>query len=165
MCGPCVRSNHAEDCEYTDAQGRSRTQLLEENITRLESRIRELENPEENVSTVILHNPYQSPHKSPSNLVLIATSGNSPSSASGNGESLLSCHSSIFSDKMCSGSTDSPSGSYLHNFVSPGGSPLSPFENPDYWWNSEEPPPHIAQQLLVPLSSWYFAASDHAYDT
>lgn len=38
-------------------QGLTRTQMLEENISLLEARIRELENPAEAGSSVKLHNP------------------------------------------------------------------------------------------------------------
>ncbi|KIP11315.1 hypothetical protein PHLGIDRAFT_124964 [Phlebiopsis gigantea 11061_1 CR5-6] len=56
-CGQCVSKRREEDCEYTsDTQGLTRTQLLEENISLLEARIRELENPSE-ASSVKLHTP------------------------------------------------------------------------------------------------------------
>ncbi|KAF5344291.1 hypothetical protein D9758_012320 [Tetrapyrgos nigripes] len=57
MCGQCVKSARPGDtCEYADA-GRTRAQMLEENISRLEARIRELEEPlDEN--SVKLHSPY-----------------------------------------------------------------------------------------------------------
>ena len=56
MCSQCARSARPDDeCEYADG-GRTRQQILEENIARLESRLRELEDPEE--SAVVLHNPY-----------------------------------------------------------------------------------------------------------
>ncbi|KAL7279257.1 hypothetical protein ACG7TL_007098 [Trametes sanguinea] len=46
ICGQCIRTNREIDCEYTDGPGPSPTQILEEQIARLESRIRELEHPE-----------------------------------------------------------------------------------------------------------------------
>ncbi|KAL1949573.1 hypothetical protein VTO73DRAFT_8454 [Trametes versicolor] len=46
VCGQCIRTNREIDCEYTDGPGPSPTQVLEEQIARLESRIRELEHPE-----------------------------------------------------------------------------------------------------------------------
>ena len=58
ICGQCDRANRPDDCEYTDGQGSSRTQILEENISRLETRIHELENPAEATTSVILHQPY-----------------------------------------------------------------------------------------------------------
>ncbi|KAI0775118.1 hypothetical protein BD413DRAFT_653678 [Trametes elegans] len=56
VCGQCVRTNREVDCEYTDGPGPSPTQVLEEQITRLESRIRELEHPE-SVSPSVTLNP------------------------------------------------------------------------------------------------------------
>ncbi|KAI9000431.1 hypothetical protein BD414DRAFT_511159 [Trametes punicea] len=46
ICGQCIRTNREIDCEYTDGPGPSPTQILEGQIARLESRIRELEHPE-----------------------------------------------------------------------------------------------------------------------
>ncbi|KAI1796900.1 hypothetical protein LXA43DRAFT_985034 [Ganoderma leucocontextum] len=46
ICGQCTRANREADCEYTDGPGPSPTQMLEDQIARLESRIRELEHPE-----------------------------------------------------------------------------------------------------------------------
>lgn len=47
-----------DECEYTDV-GRSRTQILEENISHLEARIKELENPGDGPSSSVhLHDPY-----------------------------------------------------------------------------------------------------------
>ncbi|RPD60171.1 hypothetical protein L227DRAFT_502556 [Lentinus tigrinus ALCF2SS1-6] len=46
VCGQCIRTGREADCEYTDGPGPSPTQVLEEQIARLESRIRELEHPE-----------------------------------------------------------------------------------------------------------------------
>ncbi|KAI0792128.1 hypothetical protein C8Q75DRAFT_805167 [Abortiporus biennis] len=46
VCGQCIRGEREDDCEYTmDVQGLTRTQMLEEEIALLETKIRELENP------------------------------------------------------------------------------------------------------------------------
>uniref|UniRef100_D8QBP2 Zn(2)-C6 fungal-type domain-containing protein n=1 Tax=Schizophyllum commune (strain H4-8 / FGSC 9210) TaxID=578458 RepID=D8QBP2_SCHCM len=45
-CQQCVRAKKADCCEYDDGKGKTRTQLLRENIARLEARIRELEDPD-----------------------------------------------------------------------------------------------------------------------
>ena len=42
----CTRTGREADCEYTDGADLSPTQVLEEQIARLESRIHELEHPE-----------------------------------------------------------------------------------------------------------------------
>ena len=58
MCTPCIEANKIDDCEYTDNQGRTRTQMLEEDIARLEARLQELEGgPNPSLS---LHDPYAS---------------------------------------------------------------------------------------------------------
>lgn len=59
MCGQCDRAGRAEDCEYTTGQERSTVQILEENISRLEARIQELQNPDVSSSAPVqLHQPY-----------------------------------------------------------------------------------------------------------
>ena len=58
VCTQCIRGGRLDDCEYTDTQGRTRTQILEENVARLQARIQELENPEEASAPVLLHDPY-----------------------------------------------------------------------------------------------------------
>ncbi|KAL1746447.1 hypothetical protein HDZ31DRAFT_34192 [Schizophyllum fasciatum] len=68
-CQQCIRAKKADCCEYDDGKGKTRTQLLRENIARLEARIRELEDPD-HVST----------HPPPIRLQQRKTSGSSPSS-------------------------------------------------------------------------------------
>ena len=60
VCGPCIQARREDDCEYTDEQGRTRTQMLEENIIELETRIRELEarNAQGSKAGLTLHAPY-----------------------------------------------------------------------------------------------------------
>lgn len=43
MCSQCVRFGRERDCEYTEKDQRSRTEILEENIAILQTRVRELE--------------------------------------------------------------------------------------------------------------------------
>ncbi|KAI0090659.1 hypothetical protein BDY19DRAFT_992087 [Irpex rosettiformis] len=46
FCGQCTSKQRTDDCEYpSDIQGLTKIQMLEENITLLETRIRELEDP------------------------------------------------------------------------------------------------------------------------
>ncbi|KAJ6487611.1 hypothetical protein C8R45DRAFT_993761 [Mycena sanguinolenta] len=61
-CTPCERftGRNLHDCEYTET-GPAQSQVLEEQISIIESRIRELEKPNEKTS-VGLHNPYKSRH-------------------------------------------------------------------------------------------------------
>ncbi|KAL5532518.1 hypothetical protein ACEPAF_4292 [Sanghuangporus sanghuang] len=64
-CAQCVKGNRAEDCEYTDNQGRTRTQMLEETVALLQARIHELENPRIASQSIRLHDPYAAtrPHR------------------------------------------------------------------------------------------------------
>ncbi|KAJ6472282.1 hypothetical protein C8R47DRAFT_1054121 [Mycena vitilis] len=48
ICGQCERGRRREDCEYTQGQGRARVEILQESISKVESRIYELEHPHEN---------------------------------------------------------------------------------------------------------------------
>ncbi|KAF9465467.1 hypothetical protein BDZ94DRAFT_1189325 [Collybia nuda] len=57
VCSQCARSNGSfEDCEYPGG-GPTQTQILEERISHVQSRIHQLENPSEIIS-VPLHHPY-----------------------------------------------------------------------------------------------------------
>lgn len=58
ICGPCERNPKEDECDYTDVQGRSRTRALEDTIARLETRIKELERPQDFTPSVSLHDPY-----------------------------------------------------------------------------------------------------------
>ncbi|KAJ6472304.1 hypothetical protein C8R47DRAFT_725896 [Mycena vitilis] len=60
ICGQCERGRRREDCEYTQGQGRARVEILQESISRVESRIYELEHPQEiQQPEVQLRQPYQ----------------------------------------------------------------------------------------------------------
>lgn len=54
VCTQCLTRNRADDCEYTTGQGPTRSQLLEENIALLETRIRELEHKDDTTPSVQL---------------------------------------------------------------------------------------------------------------
>ncbi|OCB83913.1 hypothetical protein A7U60_g9119 [Sanghuangporus baumii] len=58
LCTPCIDANRADDCEYTDNQSITRTQLLEENVAILESRLQELEGRPGSRQSLTLHDPY-----------------------------------------------------------------------------------------------------------
>ncbi|KAI0275620.1 hypothetical protein BGY98DRAFT_1113985 [Russula aff. rugulosa BPL654] len=60
-CQQCVRAKKQDLCEYDDGKGKTRTQLLRETIARLESRIKELENPEHTSTSVPLFDPHALP--------------------------------------------------------------------------------------------------------
>ncbi|KAJ7134931.1 Zn(2)-Cys(6) binuclear cluster domain-containing protein [Mycena crocata] len=63
ICTPCVSfvGGGLHDCEYTEV-GLAQSQVLEEQISILETRIQELEQPREMRTSVGLHNPYQPGH-------------------------------------------------------------------------------------------------------
>ncbi|TFK29693.1 hypothetical protein FA15DRAFT_631604 [Coprinopsis marcescibilis] len=58
VCGPCRRHPKDDECEYADGPGRSRTKALEDQVSRLEARLQELENPDASTPSVKLHDPY-----------------------------------------------------------------------------------------------------------
>ncbi|KAJ6612523.1 hypothetical protein B0H10DRAFT_291673 [Mycena sp. CBHHK59/15] len=62
ICGPCSRACRSEDCEYMDGGGTSNMQRLEENISRIQTRIMDLEHPGHAPPTVMLRNPYNDCH-------------------------------------------------------------------------------------------------------
>lgn len=59
-CGQCIRADRSEDCEYTDGPGPTQTQMLEQEVDRLQGRIAELENS--TASPLTLHDPYANFH-------------------------------------------------------------------------------------------------------
>ncbi|KAJ7359757.1 hypothetical protein DFH08DRAFT_416546, partial [Mycena albidolilacea] len=60
ICTPCSTfyGGGLHDCEYTDT-GLAQSQVLEEKISIIESRIQELEKPNETGTSIGLHNPYR----------------------------------------------------------------------------------------------------------
>ncbi|EKM53300.1 uncharacterized protein PHACADRAFT_197729 [Phanerochaete carnosa HHB-10118-sp] len=78
VCSPCIAKDRQEDCEYTgDIQGLTKTQLLEENISLLEARISELENPSEATSVKLRDVP--GPSAVPLTLMIPGSSNVAPS--------------------------------------------------------------------------------------
>ena len=157
VCGACARSDLTDDCEYTDAEGRSRTQLLEKNIARLQSRVRELEHPEDGGSGITLHDPYA--FRPPSRMdrpgsrmdrrpFQAVTGGRTVPSASGNNATHFF---GLCSDAIALGSGLSSSGRYHNQTLNPDETPPATFENVETWWHLDELPLHIKQQLYVPL--------------
>ncbi|KAF7293596.1 Copper-fist domain-containing protein [Mycena indigotica] len=51
-------SAREEDCEYTDNYSRARAEVLEEDISRIQFRIHQLEHPQEAKTDVMLLDPY-----------------------------------------------------------------------------------------------------------
>ena len=124
--------------------------MLEENITRLEARIRELENPNDQISGISLHDPYvQSPRNSPSSeSFFVAGHGDRPPSSSSGNACLSFRLPPMLIHQVDLESAASSTGSHSGQPGFPGSS-LSTFESQDTWWSAQEPPSHIAQQLYV----------------
>ncbi|EGN93479.1 hypothetical protein SERLA73DRAFT_172094 [Serpula lacrymans var. lacrymans S7.3] len=131
-CGQCIRGDRIDDCEYTDGQTRSRTQMLEDDVARLQARIHELEHPDEAQAPIVLHNPYQQGSGSP----VGAISASSTSSASSPVTSEPQVLSLVYFMLMYA---KAPS---IHSRAS------SDSNVATSWWNVEEPPTHIVQALM-----------------
>lgn len=56
ICGQCTRLNREKDCEYSDKDNRSRSEILEEQVALLQARLHELEHSED-CSSARLHDP------------------------------------------------------------------------------------------------------------
>ncbi|KZP34452.1 hypothetical protein FIBSPDRAFT_906516 [Athelia psychrophila] len=123
-CQQCIKAKKPDACEYDDGKGKTRTQILRENITRLEQRIRELEDPEYTSASVTLFDPHA--HRRS------YSSSSSVADSSGSGVSLSP---SPFPP-------DSPHGSWIGV---PSPSP-SPFREP--YHDDMRPPYELATMLL-----------------
>lgn len=73
-CQQCTRAKKPEACEYDDGKGKTRTQILRESITRLEQRIKELEDPEYTSPSVTLYDPHADHRRSYSSSSSVADS-------------------------------------------------------------------------------------------
>lgn len=92
VCTPCIEAGRVDDCEYTDNQGRTRTQILEENILALEARLRELEGnaqPEPS-QPLALYNPYATIETSSSGVNVMQGSSDTGMASEGNTASGIS---------------------------------------------------------------------------
>ncbi|TFK25719.1 hypothetical protein FA15DRAFT_590018 [Coprinopsis marcescibilis] len=58
-CQQCTKAKSSENCEYDDGKGKTRTQLLKETIARLEERVKELEDPTTNATSIMLFDPHR----------------------------------------------------------------------------------------------------------
>ena len=131
-CQQCARAKKGDLCEYDDGKGKTRTQLLRENIARLEQRVRELEDPSFISPAVVLYDPHSH-----------SRSGSSSSSFSSPGDTPFSG-----SPFPTDSSPTSPNASWssLHSIPSP-----SPFL-PDFFFGEQQPllqpPLELARMLL-----------------
>jgi hypothetical protein len=145
VCSPCSRANRPDDCEYSDGQNRTRTQMLEDTIAQLETRILELEHPDSAPSSVMLHDPHstfyqtqQSPISGRSELspplILSSTEFSHGSQSSASSSPLVGTSVTPSSDRR-----------YSDRIGSAVSTPLS--STSVTWIASDEPPAHVAQDL------------------
>ncbi|KAG6813286.1 hypothetical protein H0H92_012441 [Tricholoma furcatifolium] len=138
-CQQCVRAKKSDGCEYDDGKGKTRTQLLREHITRLEQRIRELEDPEYVSPAVVLYDPHDN-----------SLSGSSSSSFSSPGDTTLYSSHSPLSFPSSDSSPTSPNASWTSLQPVPTPSP-SPFI-PEMFFEDQQtrfqPPTELARMLL-----------------
>ncbi|KAL4073767.1 hypothetical protein J3A83DRAFT_4231221 [Scleroderma citrinum] len=110
-CQQCVRAKKPELCQYDDGKTKTKTQMLRENIERLEQRIRELEDPEYAPPAVSLQ--YPEFHR---------RSESTSSSSSGSPDSSgFSAPHSPFSPSA----TNSPQETWIHFHTSPSPTPAN----------------------------------------
>jgi hypothetical protein len=126
-CQQCSRAKKADCCEYDDGKGKTRTQILRENIARLEQRVRELEDPGYTSPVITLHNPH------------LQYSGSSSSSVAGSPEGIP--YSPFPSD-----SANSPQDCWTQLPLVGSPSPV-PFADL-YHFDEPQPPFELTQMLL-----------------
>jgi hypothetical protein len=144
VCGPCSRANRPDDCEYTDGQNRTRTQMLEDTIAQLETRIHELENPNSAPSSVMLHDPHSTFYQTQQSPIS-GRSELSPSLILSSTEFSHGSHSSASSNSPTGMSVTPSSDRYSDRIGSAVSAPLS--STLVGWMASDEPPAHVAQEL------------------
>jgi hypothetical protein len=144
VCGPCSRANRPDDCEYSDGQSRTRTQILEDTITQLETRIHELEHPNSTPTSVMLHDPHSSFYQAQQSPI--------PGTSELSSSTLLS--STEFSHGSHSSASSSPLvGKYLTVLSDRcsyriGAAVTAPRSSASMaWMTTDEPPAHVAQEL------------------
>ena len=144
MCGPCGRANRPEDCEYTDGQNRSRTQMLEDTIAQLETRIHELEHPNSAPTSVMLHDPH-SPYYQTQQSPIAGRCEPTPPLILTSAEFSHGSHSSVSSSPPVGTSVTPALDRYSDRIGTPLSAPLS--STSVAWMTSDEPPAHVVQEL------------------
>ncbi|KAF8070708.1 hypothetical protein FPV67DRAFT_1038357 [Lyophyllum atratum] len=137
-CQQCVRAKKGDTCEYDDGKGKTRTQLLRENIARLEQRVRELEDPEYVSPAVVLYDPHAH-----------SRSGSSSSSFSSPGDtSIYTSHSPLSFPSDSSPTSPNTSWTSLQPIASPSPSHFAPEIFFDEHQTRFQPPVELARMLL-----------------
>ncbi|KAI9508617.1 hypothetical protein F5148DRAFT_875245 [Russula earlei] len=128
VCGPCGRANRPDDCEYTDGQNRTRTQMLEDTIAQLETRIQELEHPNSTPPLVILHDPHSAFYQAQRSVIPTPSEELSPLVILSSAEFPHASHSSTSSSPL---TIQTPRSSSSIEWIAP-----------------DDPPAHVVQELL-----------------
>jgi hypothetical protein len=148
VCGPCSRANRPDDCEYTDGQNRSRTQMLEDTIAQLETRIHELEHPNSAPTSVMLHDPHSNFYQTQQSPIAGRGELSSPLMLSST-EFSHGSHSSVSSSPPVGKSVTPSSDRYSDRIGTAVPATLS--STSVAWIASDEPPAHVVQELYVQL--------------
>ncbi|KAI6121852.1 hypothetical protein F5141DRAFT_1260486 [Pisolithus sp. B1] len=133
-CQQCVRAKKPDLCQYDDGKTKTKTQMLRENIERLEQRIRELEDPDYVPPVVSLQYP-QFHRRSESDS---SSSTDSPDST------VFSTPHSPFPPSV----TGSPQESWVQFHMSPSPTPS------DACQMSQQPSAEFAQMLASSVFTW-----------
>ncbi|KAF6761179.1 hypothetical protein DFP72DRAFT_1062206 [Ephemerocybe angulata] len=134
-CQQCVRAKKGDGCEYDDGKGKTRTQLLKETIAKLESRVRQLEDPSNIIPTsVMLFDPHD----------LTVYSGSSPDSFE---DSPDSSYLSAFPTASESSASPSTPWSQLQGAASP----LAPPSMQDIFFDERHSPFQASNDVSVML--------------
>ena len=165
-CQQCVRAKKPELCQYDDGKTKTKTQMLRENIERLEQRIRELEDPEYAPPAVALQYPQF--HRR-------SESSSSSSTGSPDGSAFSAPHSPfspsrasfsfdlIYPTQLCYSSvTGSPQENWIQFHASPSPTPAN-----EPCQMGQQPSIEFSQMLSVTLllSSDSFSWSKRRVDT
>ncbi|KAF8893424.1 hypothetical protein BD779DRAFT_1436091 [Infundibulicybe gibba] len=133
-CQQCSRAKKGDACEYDDGKGKTRTQMLRENIARLEQRIRELEDPEYVSPSVTLYDPH-----------IHSRSSSSVSSF----ESPTANHSVVTSTSPFQPGTHSPQGAWIRPQTVP--TPVPSLGNELFFDEPQPQPPFELAQMLLDI--------------
>ncbi|KAF4597842.1 hypothetical protein EYR38_006233 [Pleurotus pulmonarius] len=153
ICGPCMRHPKDDGCEYSDAQGRSRTKVLEETIQSLQARLDELQNPQDSTPSVTLHDPYRPYNES--RLGASQSFAESSRAAEASMEASLLSPLSTFDSPLASQGSPNNAPYLMPTASSPisgssgrSSSVSSPYQNTTTFLGHEEPPLPVIQTLL-----------------
>lgn len=128
-CSQCTKAKKGDACEYDDGKGKTRTQLMRENIIRLEQRIHELE---------------QSGHKTPAGESYQGRTSSSHSSSSLAGSPVSTTHSAH--SPLTSESASPPPSAWSNLPILSPGTPST--IGAEFYFEEFQPPLELAQMLI-----------------